>query len=596
MVYLHVALFGAAVVSSFWAMVNERFDPHTARHSMGRIGSGASVGGVLGAAATWRALRPGAGERPAPGHRRPARRGRADDGAPRARGSGGAAAGGAAGGGEAEAGWRVLAAMPYLRSLAALVALCALMEALLDYAFSAAAVARFGRGEGLVAFFAAFHVTTGVLSLAVQAVLVRGLLARVGLAGTLTVHSLGVAVLAGVAAAVPRAGALIVLRAAEAVLRHSTFRSAYELFYTPLPPQQKRPAKPLVDVGADRVGTLAGSIATAGVVAVAGHHTSSVLVLLALASALGMVALAWRLHRGYVTALGDSLRAGVVRVEASEVVDATTLHTVQDFRPARPAVPEVQAAPPPVARPIDPERAREEDLRSGDAARIRAVLSEAVLDPALVAIAMPLLGARRPVRRGRPGLPPRRPALHGPAHRRAARPGGGAGAAPAHSTRAGLGADPARGRRPARRPGERPARRALPLGPGPRPPPPARGGAPSRGDPLRPGRARDRRATGPGGARFDHVFALLSLALDGEPMAIALRALRGSDPGLRGTALEYLDHVLPARIRAALWPRLGVTAAETASRRTVDEVRGELLASSWHATAAERRMRNSAAG
>src|SRR6185295_7179952 len=45
---------------------------------------------------------------------------------------------------------RIFAEAPYLRSLAALVALCALLEALLDYTLSAAAVARLGRGEALV--------------------------------------------------------------------------------------------------------------------------------------------------------------------------------------------------------------------------------------------------------------------------------------------------------------------------------------------------------------------------------------------------------------------------------------------------------------
>src|SRR4029077_2621009 len=53
--YAHVAVLGTTAVSGFWAMVNEAFDPHAARRAMGRIGTGASIGGVLGAALTWRA-------------------------------------------------------------------------------------------------------------------------------------------------------------------------------------------------------------------------------------------------------------------------------------------------------------------------------------------------------------------------------------------------------------------------------------------------------------------------------------------------------------------------------------------------------------
>src|SRR5207302_735160 len=55
---------------------------------------------------------------------------------------------------------------------------------------------------------------------------------------------------------------------------------------------------------------------------------------------------------------------------------------------------------------------------------------------------------------------------------------------------------------------------------------------------------------------LDHVFTLLGLVLASEPMRIALHALGTDDPYLRGTALEYLDGVLPDRIRKPLWPFL----------------------------------------
>ena len=52
-VYLHMAAFGATVVSGFWSLMNERFDPHTARRVMGDITLGASLGGVAGGMLTW---------------------------------------------------------------------------------------------------------------------------------------------------------------------------------------------------------------------------------------------------------------------------------------------------------------------------------------------------------------------------------------------------------------------------------------------------------------------------------------------------------------------------------------------------------------
>ena len=43
--FIHVGIFGASLVSGFWSVTNERFDPYTAKHLMGRIAGGATAGG-----------------------------------------------------------------------------------------------------------------------------------------------------------------------------------------------------------------------------------------------------------------------------------------------------------------------------------------------------------------------------------------------------------------------------------------------------------------------------------------------------------------------------------------------------------------------
>jgi hypothetical protein len=53
-----------------------------------------------------------------------------------------------------------------------------------------------------------------------------------------------------------------------------------------------------------------------------------------------------------------------------------------------------------------------------------------------------------------------------------------------------------------------------------------------------------------------HVFTLLSLVLPREPLQIAFRSLHSNDAHLRGTALEYLEGVLPPAVRQPLWPFL----------------------------------------
>jgi hypothetical protein len=52
------------------------------------------------------------------------------------------------------------------------------------------------------------------------------------------------------------------------------------------------------------------------------------------------------------------------------------------------------------------------------------------------------------------------------------------------------------------------------------------------------------------------VFTLLGLAFDSEAIELARRALSTNDRKLRGTALEYLEHVVPEPIRGGIWPYL----------------------------------------
>jgi hypothetical protein len=58
------------------------------------------------------------------------------------------------------------------------------------------------------------------------------------------------------------------------------------------------------------------------------------------------------------------------------------------------------------------------------------------------------------------------------------------------------------------------------------------------------------------GQSLAHVFTLLSLILPSQPLHIAFRSLHSQDSRLRGTALEYLEGVLPTELRQQLWPFL----------------------------------------
>ena len=76
---------------------------------------------------------------------------------------------------------------------------------------------------------------------------------------------------------------------------------------------------------------------------------------------------------------------------------------------------------------------------------------------------------------------------------------------------------------------------------------------------------------------LDHVFDLLALALEREPMRIAARAFETDDPYVRGTALEYLETVLSSALFGALQPRLAAPGAPPTRPRATAEVRADLL-------------------
>jgi hypothetical protein len=80
------------------------------------------------------------------------------------------------------------------------------------------------------------------------------------------------------------------------------------------------------------------------------------------------------------------------------------------------------------------------------------------------------------------------------------------------------------------------------------------------------------------GESLAHVFTLLSLVLPPQPLQIAFRSLQTDDERLQGTALEYLESVLPTDVRHRLWPFIVHRSVRRAGRPR-DEVMAELLRS-----------------
>jgi ATP/ADP translocase len=592
--YVHVASFGGLSISGFWSVVNERFDPHAARRAFGVIALGSAVGGLLGGIlaermTAWlgvRAMLLALGPTNVLGALAIAGVGAplAQPPSPETRRSGLA----------------TLARSPYLQALAFLVVVVAIGGATLDYSFKSAAAAQYPEPARLGRLFALYYTAVSVVTVLLQGTLARYTLDRLGLGNTLAV--LPAALLVGGTLSLSLGGvwSIVILRGAAAALANSFFRSGYEPLYTPLPNQAKRATKAIIDVAADRMGDAIGSGAILLLLALAPFHTSTGALIIAMAASAVTLWLVIRLQSAYVAELGTSLRTGMISLSPREIADATTRLTLSQTQGAldRQAIlREVEAlrrgiaATPPMAKGAA-------ELGSGDEERIRRALAAGPLDRRLVSLVVPLLdyddladsvaellSEIAPAIVGQLSDALLDPTLSEKARRRI--PALLAKASHPRAVRAlceGL-VDPNFDLK------ERCARALLAL----------RRGAPALGPResiilpvvLRElEQARSPNVVSRGehgdqpppaiGVRPDDrllrfIFTLLALVLDTEAFELALRALDGTDEKLRGTALEYLENVIPGEVRSLLWPHLRDHRPEpTRPKRSSDELTEEL--------------------
>jgi hypothetical protein len=602
--YLHAGALSAASVSVFWSLVSESFDPYSARGSVPRIMAGATLGGVLGGLLTWRAA-----AYLAPADLLPL--GAALNlvslaAVSRLRGAPVRAVAR-----EGDGGWRAFAReLPYLRALALLVVAGAVTQAVLDYLLSATAARTLGTGERLLSFLALFQTGVGVLSFLLQIVASRSALERFGVGSVLAASpSLLLAGVLAVPLAAPLA-ATVLLRGIDGVLGASLHRSAYEVLFAPIQPRKRRASKPLLDVGFDRAGALLGSALVAAVVALVPERAGAVLVAVVAATAVVRLLLAPRLQAGYRRSLADNLRDGRLDLSGVGVLDRGTVGSLSRAvgEVARPGLLDevarfraeqarsragdaagsrvcLAAFDLPVApEPDEPSPAGGEDvlaaladLRSGDPGRAAAVLRRRRTEPLLAPQVVLLLADDRLARDAADWLTAQDPApvglltdallserLSDHARRRVARILG-----KSEDPRAADGLLAALDEVPtAVRPG---LANALARAATRRPLPQAPLLAAAR-------RAAEEGPRGDARAHLEEVFCFLAAAYPREPIQAALRALGGGG-NARGTALEWLDVLLPNDVKAAIWPRVARSGERVVSRpRDAEELRRALRA------------------
>ncbi len=582
--YLHVASAGALLVSGFWSVMSEQYDPYTAKRLLGRIGGGATLGGVLGAAcadivsraAGVAALFPILALTSAAGatamYRLP------DVGAPPAA----ADATSLDPSKPQQSALAIIRARPYLIALALLTGAVATWEAFIDYAMKVRVAEAFPDRLALVSLFSAYYATMNVLTFAVQAGICALALRKLGLTWTVSMLPAFVLALAVGSAVLPALLPVLLLRGGEGVLSTSLYRGGRELYFTPLSKATKRPTKILLDVAATRVGDGIGTLGVLLLVSFASAYAPTLALLCAALAAALALALMPMLDRGYVSALAHALERGLVRLSNAADLDATTRRTLinttkgmdrahllaeiarlkqRGGTPGEPARPRVEPSPPRVLL----EQAKV--LAAGGAAALNTL--PASLERGAIGLAVPwlldpnvagemALRLEKAAARATGTLTDVLLAADEPMPLRALMPHliASAGTQRARDALASGLLDQSREVRVAC------ARSLVKL---------------VRGHPeLRPEEAtilswaeRDVRSELSSGARdleaLRVAFTLLSMVLDQKALALAQQGLGRPEPALRGTALEYLENVIEQPARGAIITFLAEMAAQHAA-------------------------------
>ena len=604
LLYLHYGGLGALLISGFWSLVTERFDPRSAKRHVGRIAAGGTVGGVVGGGlaagvAAWLsvpAMLPilagvqfGCAALVTLVHG-PAPAAPPDEESP-------------------ASAVRTITETPYLRGLVVVVLLVSLSEGLIDYVFKAGVRGTYPDRDALLRVFAVFYTAIGVLSAAVQLGASRAALQRLGLMPTVALMPGVVAVGSAATLAVPGMMGALLLRGTEAVLRNSFYRAGYELLFTPLPKREKRASKTLIDVGALRMGDVAGGgLVQLLLLATGGYWRAALLA----ASAILAAAAAWvalRLRAGYMAALERNLVSQAIRLDPDEIHDLTTrtamLQSVASLGLSRPSA-TAAAAPPAPRAPADSWLDRVARLRAPAEDDVRAALAAGPVTPELAGHVIRLLARDDVLPEATRALRPLAAAVTGQLIDRLLDPDEdfairrriprlladvrtdravdgllrglgderfevryrcGRALLHLHESDAGLGF-----------PAERvyaavlnevavdrelwESRRLI-----------------DAADDVAPSPLVDEVLRERASRSLEHVFTLLALVLSRQHLTIAFRALHTSDPMLRGTALEYLETALPEPIRARLWPYLEDRRPPRTAGRPAAEVAQDLLRS-----------------
>ena len=311
--YVWVNCFGIVSSVQAWSFANSIFDTRQAKRLFGIIGAGASLGAILGGFLARMLVRPVGG----PVNlllvlaalilagaaivtianvnlRRP---GLARRGKPHAH--------------LFRETLLEIARTPYLRLIATMVFLVAIVTQWTSFQLSLVATERFGTSaEALTRFNGTFNFTLGIVSFIVQLTLTASALRRFGVAFTILLLPLALGAGSAAILLVPAFWPVVTTNALDQGLRFSVDKATYELLYLPIAPGERSRVKNAIDIVLNRAGDATGGVllglATRGFAGLPGLDLGlrgTAAINLVLVS--GWCAIAWRLRGEYVRTISE---------------------------------------------------------------------------------------------------------------------------------------------------------------------------------------------------------------------------------------------------------------------------------------------------
>lgn len=231
----------------------------------------------------------------------------------------------------------LIASSPYLRLMAVMVFLTAVVTQATQFQFSLVAEQRFGGdADRVTRFFGMVNTYMGIVAFVAQVAFTGRALRRFGVGSTLLFLPLALGLGSMWVVIAPVFAAVLATTVVDQGLRFSIDKASFELLYLPLPSAQRGAVKSTVDVIVNRLGDGLGGLwlgfLTSGFTLMAGAIPGAGFGVRGLAAAnlllIGLwVAAAWRLRRGYVEEIQQSIRTH--RLEAERASMATLDRTAE---------------------------------------------------------------------------------------------------------------------------------------------------------------------------------------------------------------------------------------------------------------------------